>query len=333
MDSRKRCVNCWAPMPSRPRTGDRGPDIAWMVHCAACAALADAQMETVLSRPTEAKIEIHQCRTCGTPRSCRPGWRTRCMVCLDERTRLPANAAELIAGALETLARRNMQNVVPAGVRPDDARDVWQQCALMVIADKVAALSWPGWTVLATDIWGLPWDAPTLLHGPIRTDTHGTWARHDACGTVQKITQTRPECRQCPPEADSRTYRAKTGRPHHLYLVRYRRVCKFGHGTTARVREHLRAGADPVHVLRAPHPHVIDAETAIKHAYAHSILGTRRRQPLSFGAGTEVLPANTDLDIRTYLNGTHVQDVTHRFTRSTTPPTRRWALLPRSPHD
>lgn len=159
----------------------------------------------------------------------------------------------------------------------------------------------------------LPWEAAALLHTPARPESHGTWARHDACGNVQKITQARPECRRCPPEADSRTYRAKTDRPHHLYLVRYRRVCKFGHGTTARVREHIRAGADPICVLRAPHQQVIAAETAIKRAYAQSILRTRRRQPHSFGAGTEVLPATTDLDIRTYLDGTHVEDVTHRF--------------------
>jgi hypothetical protein len=248
------------------------------------------------------------------------------MVCLDERTRFPANAAELMMQALDVLARQQTTDKVLRWTQALDPHDLWQQCALVVIADKLTSVSWPGWTVLATDIGGLPWEAPVLLHTPARQQSHGTWAQHDACGNVQTIAQARPECRRCPPEADSRSYRAKTDQPHHLYLVRYRRVCKFGHGTTARVREHLRAGANPICVLRAPHQHVIAAETAIKHAYAQSILRTRRRQPHSFGAGTEALPATTDLDIHTYLNGAHVEDVTHRFspTRTPTPPARRW---------
>ncbi|MGI8333694.1 hypothetical protein ACRYCC_27410 [Actinomadura scrupuli] len=331
MDSGKECANCRAPMPSIAGTGDRSQDVVWMVHCKACAALAEEQMALIASRPTGAKIEIFQCRMCGTPRSCRTGWRTRCMVCLDDRTRLPDNAAELARKALDALARRHPSDAGLAHVQGDDPREVWQQCALMVIADKVAALSWPGWTILATDIWGLPWDATTLLLEPARPESHGTWARHDACGTVQKVTPARPECGQCPPEETSRTHRAKADRPHHLYLVHYRRVCKFGHGTAARVREHLRAGADAICVLRAPHKQVVDAETAIKRAYAQTILGTRRRQPGSFGAGTEVLPANTALDIRKHLNGAHVEDVTHRFapaTASTARARRWWPLRP-----
>jgi hypothetical protein len=331
MDSDKQCVNCHTPMPSRARTGDRSQDVAWMVHCKVCAALVEDQMALVASRPTEAKIEVYECRTCGTPRSCRTGWRTRCMVCLDERTCLPDDAADLATKALDALAQRRSSDTVLPRIQVDDPREVWQQCALVVIADKVASLSWPGWTVLATDIWGLPWQAATLLREPGRPDSHGTWARHDACGTVQKITQARAECGQCPPEETSRTHRAKADRPHHLYLVRYRRVCKFGHGTTARVREHVRAGADPLCVLRASHKQVVAAEKAIKGAYAQTILGTRRRQPGSFGAGTEVLPANIDLDIRTYLNGAHVEDVTHRFSRAATrtPQVHRWWPFPR----
>jgi hypothetical protein len=329
MDSDMQCFNCRTPILSRARTGNQA--VAWWTHCKACAALVEDQMTLVTSRPTEAKIAIYECRTCGTPRSCRTGWRTRCMVCLDERTCLPDDAADLAAKALDALARRRSSDTVLPRMQVDDPREVWQQCALVVIADKVASLSWPGWTVLATDISGLPWEAATLLREPGRPQSHGTWARHDACGTVKNITYARPECEQCPPEETSRTHRAKADRPHHLYLVRYRRVCKFGHGTPARVREHLRAGADPLSVLRASHKQVVAAETAIKGAYVQTILGARRRQPGSFGAGTEVLPANTDLDIRTYLNGAHVEDVTHRFSRAATrtPQVPRWWPFPR----
>jgi hypothetical protein len=69
MDSDKECVNCRTAMPSRARTGDRSQDVAWMVHCKACAALVEDQMALVASRPTEAKIEVYECRTCGTPLS------------------------------------------------------------------------------------------------------------------------------------------------------------------------------------------------------------------------------------------------------------------------
>jgi hypothetical protein len=67
-------------------------------------------------------------------------------------------------------------------------------------------------------------------------------------------------------------------------------------------------------VLRAPFEQVVTAELAIKRAYADQIIGAvQRGMPPSFGAGTEVLPATTDLDIRTHLTGAQVEDVTHRF--------------------
>ncbi|MCW2915701.1 MAG: hypothetical protein JWN52_3769, partial [Actinomycetia bacterium] len=182
MDSDMQCFNCRTPILSRARTGNQA--VAWWTHCKACAALVEDQMTLVTSRPTEAKIAIYECRTCGTPRSCRTGWRTRCMVCLDERTCLPDDAANLAAKALDALSRRRSSDTVLPRMQVDDPREVWQQCALVVIADKVASLSWPGWTVLATDISGLPWEAATLLREPGRPQSHGTWARHDACGTV-----------------------------------------------------------------------------------------------------------------------------------------------------
>jgi hypothetical protein len=319
----KRCVNCYALMPSRAKTGARGPDIAWMVHCMACAALVADQMELIAARPDGAFIDIYRCRSCGTQRACRPGWQTRCMICLDDRTRLPDNAADVATKVLDALQHPPDISTVLRQDRNGDLREVWQQCARQTVEDQTASLSRPGWTAVATDVWGLPWQIGT----PREPTSHGTWARHDVCGTVQKVTRARPECRKCPPEEGSRTHRAKAAQPQHLYLVHLGKVRKFGHGDANRVNAHLRAGADPVRVLRAPFEQVVTAELAIKRAYADQIINAAQRgMPPSFGAGTEVLPATTDLDIRTYLTGTQVEDVTHRFkptvTRARQP--RRW---------
>lgn len=290
-----RCVNCHAPVSGPAETGVRGPDIAWMIHCIACATQVQDQMETIAARPSGAFIDICRCRTCGTSRACRPGWHTRCMVCLDDRTRLTDNAGDVATRVLHALQHRTEIDTVPGQARSGDPRGMWQYCARHIIEDQLASHSRPGWTVLATDIWGLPWDLERR-----KPTSHGTWARHETCGTVQKITRARPECETCPPEADSRTHRAKATQPQHLYLVRHGKVWKFGHGDANRVNAHLRAGADPTRVLKAPFEQVVDAERAIKRAYAHHIIGAvRRGMPASFGAGTEVLPATVDLDIRT----------------------------------
>jgi hypothetical protein len=268
-------------------------------------------MEPVAARPSGAFIDLYRCRSCGTPRACRPGWHTRCMICLDDRTRLPDNAGDVATEVLKALQHRTDIGTVLGQAHNGDPRGMWQYCAHRIVEDRTASLSRDGWTVLATDIWGLPWEI-----GTCEPTSHGTWARHEVCGTVQKVTQARPECKSCPPEEDSRTHRAKAAQPHHLYLVRYGRLWKFGHGDANRVNAHLRAGADPVRVLRAPFEQVVVAELAIKRAYESHIRmagAVHRRMPGSFGAGTEVLPVTIDLDIRTYLTGVQVEDVTHRF--------------------
>jgi len=107
------------------------------------------------------------------------------------------------------------------------------------------------WTVLTTDVWGLPWVEEA------RSISHGRWAAHDECGTVQKLKAGRVECRICPPEPDSRSNRARRDDPHLLYLVRYRGLKKFGHGDERRVRAHLRAtSAEVVQAVRARHGNV-----------------------------------------------------------------------------
>lgn len=43
-------------------------------------------MELALDRPGGAPVQVYRCRQCGDLRSCRPGWHTRCHICLDERS-------------------------------------------------------------------------------------------------------------------------------------------------------------------------------------------------------------------------------------------------------
>lgn len=81
----RECANCGIPLTG-PDAVASGPPIAWHHHCRACAELVADQLEEVADQPGNARIRIYQCRRCGSARSCRPGWLTRCHVCLDERS-------------------------------------------------------------------------------------------------------------------------------------------------------------------------------------------------------------------------------------------------------
>jgi hypothetical protein len=165
----------------------------------------------------------------------------------------------------------------------------------------------PGWTVLAGDVHGLPWIGTQL-----DSASHGTWGRHDICGTVAKLSKGRTECPTCPPEPDSRTHRARTNDPHLLYLVRYRHWHKFGRGDDRRVRAHLRAGAHAIQVLTATHADVVICENTLKRRYREHAVGAKPTMPITFGTGTEVLPARVPIDLTTVLPTG--RDVTYRYT-------------------
>jgi hypothetical protein len=124
--------------------------------------------------------------------------------------------------------------VKPPHVTP---RTYVEVMSLLAACTAIEKMEQPGWTLLATDVHGLPFDSGW------HTAPHCTWARRDACGTVSKLTKGRTECSTCPPIAQSRTHRAKAGSPQLLYPVRYGDLLKFGHGDARRVRAHLRAGA------------------------------------------------------------------------------------------
>lgn len=311
------CANCHEPLIGRTRSATRGPDCAWCGQCARCAELTKDQLELVEDRPDGQFIQILECRRCGSARACRPGWTTRCHICMDERT-----SAEHIDAWLElyqTIGSDSdlTSNEVESEVReyaglsakePITDRDRAEYAVALLVEEEIELRERTGWTLLATDLYGLPWWFDLEPKG-----SYGTWARHDVCGKVQKLNpgRGRTECRHCPPDPQSRTHRARAGDRHLLYLVRLGRLQKFGHGDEARVRAHVRAGAEVVQVLEATHAEVVAAELLLKRRHNRRLrAGRHSRLPSSFGAGTEVLPASIPIDLTTVLSGA---DVAFRF--------------------
>lgn len=304
----KKCANCSTPLPGRANTGQRGPDIAWKCHCRACANLAGESIKILADKPGGAFITIWVCASCGTTRSCRPGWRTRCPICLDGRTSLNpciVAALEEYLGEFPALGQLAAE-AFEVPVKDTTVTQILQMNSLLTLAEHERTISRPGWTVLASDMAGMPWGAPDASR------SHGTWATHDACGTVQKMTLARPECRTCPTEPGSRTHRAKSAQPQLLYLVRYLDLIKFGHGDGNRVKAHQRSGCQVIQVLRAPHEQVVAAELRIRRRYkAKAIDPSEWDLPASFGVGSEVIEDTTAIDLHDFLAGPDVLDVTH----------------------
>ena len=131
---------------------------------------------------------------------------------------------------------REFANIGDAELTSHDIADFVAAGCLTAELDRRAQT---GWTLLGTDICGMPW-----YYDPDEIASHGTWALHDACGRVQKLAPGRghTECRSCPPDPASHTHRARQEDKHFLYLVGFKDLIKFGHGDEARVRAHLRAG-------------------------------------------------------------------------------------------
>ena len=305
------CANCLKLVTGKPGSATRGRDIVRFAHCPECANRVEGQMEVVADRPNGARIVILRCRWCGTERAGRVGKPSRCMVCLDARS-----APRLPVLRMGRRLRRRMwwNSELDAEVRtflrlgPDDpvsAHGVAEYVSATALVRVLEAYERPDWTVVAGDVHGLPW------HGE-KTGTHsfGTWGRHEPCGRIQLLAKGRTECDECPTDPDSRTHRARADDPYLLYLVRFGGVQKFGRGYPDRVRSHLRAGATPVRVLTARHAEVVAAELALKREFGRvsDVTGL----PSTFGAGTEVVPADVVVDLSAVLP--HGEDVVHRFT-------------------
>ncbi len=267
-------------------------------------------MELVVDQPAGVLIQIYRCRICGTHRSCRPGWQTRCHLCLDERSSGLAitEAAERFRAALANdtgLAHHVRLLAAPPSESTD--RAAVQASAAIVLATAVRRAERPGWDVVAADVKGLPWTGSE----PGGT-SHGTWARHQACGTIAKMHPGSVDCPACGPVPGSRTHLARRDDPYLLYLVVHRRWQKFGIGDHRRVRAHQRGGAEVVQVLRAAFAQVVLAETALKNQYRGQIAGRAKRGMISpFGHGTEVTRRKTLISLTDVLP--EGEDVTQWF--------------------
>ena len=154
----------------------------------------------------------------------------------------------------------------------------------LALAEELRRRDRPGWTIVATDVHGLPWMGMRAAY-----QSHGTWGRHDACGVVAKLRLGTTDCAKCGPEPGSRTHEGRRDEPCLLYLVGTRKWQKFGVGGQPRVREHMRGGAQVIQVLRAPFAQVILAEQTLKQRHRDVIPGPAANGMLaSFGRGTEV---------------------------------------------
>ena len=288
-----------------------GPDTAWHLHCRTCYELSAGQLQLMLDQPDGAPIRIYRCRCCGSMRSCRPPWRTRCHVCLNERSTGPvvAEAARAFLRrlgedpALEGQARMLLAQDLAA----QEPRGVVEISSSLALAATIRHAERPGWEVLAADVYGLPWKGMKA-----RSTSHGTWGRHEACGTVAKLGPSAVDCPSCGPAPGSRTHLARRDDPYLLYLVVHRRWQKFGVGDRRRVETHVRGGAEVVLVLRAPFAQVVLAEAALKWQHRKEIAGrVRRGMIVSFGQATEVTRRKVPINLSATLPGG--EDVTHWF--------------------
>jgi hypothetical protein len=287
-----------------------GPPIAWYWHCQECHALVADQMELIADQPAGMFIQIFRCRLCGTSRSCRPGWLTRCNVCLDRRSTGPliADAAQqfrtMTAADNDLAGQARLLTAAPGGSTDQAAVEA---SAALVLASALRRAERPGWEVLATDIHGLPWAGSKT-----GASSHGTWARHQACGTIAKLGHGSMDCPACGPAEGSRTHTARRDDPYLLYLVTYRRWQKFGIGDDRRVRTHQRGGAQVTQVLQAPFAQVVLAETTLKRRYRTQIAGRPKRGMISsFGQGTEVTRVKARISLADVLPTG--EDVTQSF--------------------
>ena len=171
-------------------------------------------MELAMDRPGGAAIQVYRCRQCGDLRSCRPGWHTRCHVCMDECTDgglVEKNSQECLAmfGRNPLLALQAGRNLTLGRGEQITPKAIVQATACLTVATQLARYERPGWTVIATDVWGLPWRG---VHS--RPDSHGTWAQHDACGIMAVLRAGSIDCPACGPQPGSRTHQARQDEPY-----------------------------------------------------------------------------------------------------------------------
>jgi hypothetical protein len=303
------CVNCGRSLLGSGTTA-HSDAVAWYWHCRPCSQLAAEQLELLADQPGGSPIRIYRCRLCGSLRSCRPGWLTRCHICLDERGHGPliTDAAQRFRSVHSGDAERlPSAPLVSEALGRDTDQAAVEASAALVLATAIRRAERPGWDVVATDVHGLPWTGSKTA-----ATSHGTWATHQACGTIAKLRPGSIDCPACGPAKGSRTHLARRDDPYLLYLVVHQGWQKFGIGDYRRVRSHQRGGAEVIQVLRAPFAHVVLAEAALKRLHRDQIAGrTRRGMISSFGQGTEVTRRRALISLTDVLPDGH--DVTYWF--------------------
>jgi len=193
------CVNCGDPLAG-PDAVARGPDAAWHLQCWQCYELCAGQLELIADQPSGAPIRIYRCRRCGTTRSCRPGWTTRCHVCLDERSNGPVvtdAGYALLSGRGGDPELRRPALTPPTG---EQIRRAVEASSLRVLADVLRAARRPDWESLAADVHGLPWTGTKTS-----AVSHGTWGQHKTCRTIARLDSGPIGCPACGPEWGSET--------------------------------------------------------------------------------------------------------------------------------
>ena len=313
------CANCGTGLAVPvDRSGGVPAAVAWMNSCRPCAELAAEMMELEEDRPRGAKIQIWRCRWCGSRRACRPGWKTRCHICLDERTVLDDAALDGLAEELRDDLGPESRAILRDGhgLGPNewvDDVEAFQLYSAFDIDDEMRFYDRPGWTLVAGDLKGLPWGWTDAPH------SHGVWGRHDACGTLQNMRRL-AECAVCDPEPGSRTHRARADRQQLLYLVQFDHprlgpLVKYGHGDRDRVKAHITGGAEALCVLQAPHRDVVAAERKLRREHHGVAVGPIIDLPRSFGRGSEVVPASVEVVLQDGLLDVEAQLVTSQFLR------------------
>jgi hypothetical protein len=119
-------------------------------------------------------------------------------------------------------------------------------------------------------------------------------------------------------EPTARSWESRVDAPQRLYLVAWQNWVKLGHGTDARVRQHL---AHPdcrvLQVVEGRHVDITHAERILRHKFAKKRKPGRNiklQMPRSFGAGRELVPFKdiAGFDLTSVVPG-EARDVTDEY--------------------
>ncbi|ALE78003.1 hypothetical protein WY02_05665 [Pseudonocardia sp. AL041005-10] len=117
----------------------------------------------------------------------------------------------------------------------------------------------------------------------------------------------------------SRSWESRADAPQRLYLVAWQNWVKLGHGTDARVRQHLtNPDCHVLQVVEARHVDIAQAERDLRHRFSRKRKPGRNiklQMPRSFGAGRELVPYReiADFDLLSLMSSGGALDVTAEY--------------------